>query len=273
VDLKFQSTIVGEVSTSLGCYGCKVPGADGLCLERCLMRLFGKNPVIERIRVDPGSIRKLYLQKRTDLSAVVKAAKKAGLEFESVDKAWFERKCGEVHAQGVVAEVPEFEYVSFSMILDECCGKRMTPVFVDGVTDPQNLGAIIRNLACIGGFSLVLPEHGSVGVNETVLRVASGGENYLKVALVTNTSGAVRKAQDAGVWVVGAEAEGDSEVSEADLTFPLAVVIGSEGKGIRPGLQKQLDAKLSLSMQGAQLSFNVAVATSIFCYEINRRRL
>jgi 23S rRNA (guanosine2251-2'-O)-methyltransferase len=229
--------------------------------------------VIERIKADPRSIRKLYLQKRTDLSGVVKEAKKAGLAFESVDKAWFKRKCGEVHTQGVMAEVPEFEYALFPLLLTECLDNSTIPVFVDGVTDPQNLGSIIRNLACLGGFSLVLPEHGSAHVNETVLRVASGGENYIKIARVTNTSSAIKKAKEKGIWIAGAVIGGGGDISEADLTFPLAVVIGSEGKGVRPGLQKHLDAGLSLSMRGAQLSYNVSVAASIFCYEITRRRM
>lgn len=229
--------------------------------------------MIERIKADPKSIRKLYLQKRTDLSEVVKEAKKAGLAFESVDKTWFNRKCGEVHAQGVMAEVTEFEYTLFSILLTECLDSITIPVFVDGVTDPQNLGSIIRNLACLGGFSLVLPEHGSAHVNETVLRVASGGENYIKIARVTNASSAVKKAKEKGIWIVGAVTGGDADISEAPLTFPLAVVIGSEGKGVRPGLQKHLDAGLALSMRGAKLSYNVSVAASIFCYEINRRRM
>lgn len=236
------------------------------------MKLYGKNPVLERIRTRPGSIRALYLQKRTDLSEVVKEAKKAGLEFKSVDKAWFVKKCGDVHAQGVMAEVDEFEYDSFKDILADCENNITVPVFLDGITDPQNLGAIIRNLACLGGFSLVLPEHRSAQVNETVLRVANGGENYIKIAQVTNLATTLNKVREKGIVAAGAIVEDAESILEADIKFPMVLVVGSEGKGIRPGIRKNLDLKLSLPMQGAPLSYNASVAASLFCYEINRRR-
>ncbi|MFC1548633.1 23S rRNA (guanosine(2251)-2'-O)-methyltransferase RlmB [Candidatus Omnitrophota bacterium] len=236
------------------------------------MRLYGKNPVLERIRIAPKTIKKLHLQKRTDLSEIVKEAKKAGLKFESVDKAWIKSECGDTHTQGVMAEVEEFAYSPFSEILADCLDGSTTPVFLDGITDPQNLGAIIRNLACLGNLSLVIPEHESAHVNETVLRVANGGENHIKIAMVTNIATAVGKTKEEGVWIAGAVVEGSKDILSADLTFPMAAVIGSEGKGIRPGVRKHLDEGLALPMQGASLSYNVSVAASLFCYEINRRK-
>ncbi|MGB2601111.1 MAG: 23S rRNA (guanosine(2251)-2'-O)-methyltransferase RlmB [Candidatus Omnitrophota bacterium] len=237
------------------------------------MKLYGKNPVLERIRTSPGSIRGLYLQKRTDLSEVVKEAKKAGVEFKSVDKTWFLKECGDVHSQGVMAEVDEYEYASFGEIMADCENGSTVPVFLDGITDPQNLGAIIRNLACLGGFSLVLPEHRSAQVNNTVLRVANGGENYIKIAQVTNLATTLNKIREKGITVAGAVVEDATDILKADIEFPMVIVIGSEGKGIRPGVRKNLDLKLSLPMHGAPLSYNASVAASLFCYEINRRRL
>lgn len=237
------------------------------------MKLYGKNPVLERIRSAPDSIKKLYLQKRTDLSEIAREAKKAGLTFESVDRAWLDRKCADAHTQGVFAEIKEFEYTPFSAVLAECLDNVSVPVFLDGVTDPQNLGSVIRNLACLGGFSLVLPKHDSAHVNETVLRVACGGENHIKIASITNIAVEVKRLKEKGVWIAGAMADPDSrDMLEADLIFPMAVIIGSEGKGIRPGLRKLLDAGLSLPMKGAGLSYNAAVAAALFCYEITRRK-
>lgn len=236
------------------------------------MRLYGRNPVLERIRANPGSIKELYLQQKTDLSEIVKEAQRQGLTFDSVDKARFSKLCGDMNAQGVLAEVEDYRYTPFSGLLKEAQKTGCVPVFLDRVTDPQNLGSIIRNLACLGGFSLVLPEHGSCHVNETVLRVACGGENYLPISKVVNTVRGVAMAIEKGFWIAGAVAEGGEDILKCDLNFPLAVVIGSEGKGIRPGLRKQLDAALSLPMYGARLSYNVAVAASLFCYEINRRK-
>ncbi len=236
------------------------------------MRLYGINPVLERIRTNPESIKKLYLQKRTDLSGIVRELKKIGLGFDSLDKQEFLLKCKDIHAQGVIAEVDDFLYVPFSKILNECVENVSIPIFLDGVTDPQNLGAIIRNVACLGGFSLVLPRYDSAQVNETVLRVANGGENYLSISQISNTATTLKKVKEKGVQIAGAVLEDSEDILAAEFTFPLAVVVGSEGKGIRPGVCKYLDLRLRLPMNGASLSYNVAVASSLFCYEVNRRR-
>ncbi len=236
------------------------------------MKLFGKKPVIERIRQNPKTILKLYLQKKTELSEVVHAVKSAKLEFDSVDEAWMKRECGNAHSQGVMAVVEEYKYATLESVISDCCDNGAVPVFLDGVTDPQNLGSIIRSLACLGGFSIVIPEHGAVAVNETVLRVACGGENYIKIAVVPNIATAIEKIKRKGIWVYGASAEGDSDIKETGVKFPLAVVIGSEGKGIRPGVKKHIDAECPIPMDGAPLSYNVAVAAALFCYEIMRNR-
>ncbi len=236
------------------------------------MRLYGKNPVIERVKADPGSIKSIYLQKGTDLSDLVKEIKAAGMNFESVEKDWFRKECKEVHAQGVLAEVNEYEYSSYEEVMDDCFSEKTVPVFLDGITDPQNFGAIIRTLACMGGFSIVIPAHDSAEVNETVLRVASGGENYLKVAIVPNIATAISRIKDGDVTIAGAVVREGADISKAELEGPVAVVIGSEGKGIRPGVAKYVDKKLLLPMEGAELSYNASVATALFCYEIKKAR-
>jgi len=235
------------------------------------MKLFGKNPVLERIKVDPGSIKKLCLRQKTELSEIVRAAKEAGIKFESIPVESFSRLSGDANTQGVVAEVSDYEYMPFQEMLSKSLQKGLTPVFVDGVSDPQNLGSIIRNIACLGGFSLIIPEHESACVNETVLRVACGGENYLPVSRVVNTVRGITEAQKKGFHVVGAVTETGKDIRSAELRSPIAIVIGSEGKGIRPGILKKLDEGLSLPMDGAKLSYNVAVATTLFCYEIKRK--
>jgi 23S rRNA (guanosine2251-2'-O)-methyltransferase len=234
------------------------------------MKLCGKNPVVERIKTDPGSIKKIYLQKRTELSEVVKELKKTGLAFESVEKKIIDELCPAFNTQGVVAEVVEFKYTPFRETVLKCLAAKTVIVFVDGVTDPQNLGGIIRSLACLGGFSVVIPEHGSAMVNETVLRVANGGENYVDICALPNIATAVRKARAEGIMVAGAVLECARDIRQVEFRAPLAVVIGSEGKGVRPGILKELDIKVSLPMDGAALSYNAAVATALVCYEIKR---
>ncbi len=170
-----------------------------------------------------------------------------------------------------MAEIDEYSYHPFPLVLDEAVKSKCIPVFLDGVTDPQNLGSIIRTFACLGGLSVVLSEHGAAGVNETVLRVASGGENFVKVSRVANIATAIKKAKTKGIRIVGASADAKRAVTEMKLTFPVAIVIGAEGKGMRPGVKKCLDESAKLPMDGADLSYNAAVAAALFCYEAKNR--
>ena len=236
------------------------------------MRLYGKRPVLERLKAAPETVRTLILQQDTDAAEVVKAAKTARISFFSKSRAEFSLMPGETHAQGVLAEVEEFRYAEIEELLR---GTEPLPtlILLDRGTDPQNLGAILRTLACLGGFAVVLPKHDSAEVNETVLRVACGGENYVPGARVTNLAQASETAKKAGYWMGGTALPGGPPIQAADWPAPLAVVLGSEGGGIRPGLEKHLDLTLSLPMPGAALSFNVATAAALIAYEITRRKL
>ena len=236
------------------------------------MRLYGKQPVLERLRSAPQSVRGLILQQETDAAEIVQAAQAAKIRFLSKSKAEFAKLAPDVHAQGVLAEVEDFRYAAIEDLLKKP-GPRPTLFLLDRVTDPQNLGAILRALACFGGVAVVLPKHESAEVTETVLRVACGGENHVPVARVTNLARACEQAKEAGYWIAGAAPSGGTPLHEADWPTPLALVLGSEGGGIRPGLEKHLDLALTLPMPGAKLSFNVATAAALIAYEITRRKL
>ncbi|MBI3615369.1 MAG: 23S rRNA (guanosine(2251)-2'-O)-methyltransferase RlmB [Candidatus Omnitrophica bacterium] len=233
------------------------------------MRLYGKRPVIERLKAAPETIRMLYLQQETDSSEVVQAAKAIKRPFVSLSKPAFAKLAGEeVHAQGVLAEVDPFRYIPLADLLKRPETQRPTLFLLDRVTDPQNLGNILRTLACFGRMAIVLPKHDSAEINETVLRIACGGENYVPVAQVTNLVTACELAKEAGTWIVGAVVSGGTPLPQVSWPHPLGVVIGSEGEGIRPGLKKHLELTVTLPMQGAALSFNVATATTLIAYEI-----
>ena len=235
------------------------------------MRLYGKRPVIERLKTAPKTVRSLLVQQNTDAADLVKAAQAAGVQFLSKSKSEFARLAPDAHTQGVLAEVDDFRYAELEELLRR--QPRPTLMLLDRITDPQNLGAILRTLACLGGFAVVLPKHDSVEVTETVLRVACGGENYVPVARVTNLVQAAEKAKEAGYWIAGTSPSGGDPLYRADWPEPLALVLGSEGGGIRPGLEKQLELTLTLPMPGAPLSFNVATSAALIAYEVARRRL
>ena len=166
----------------------------------------------------------------------------------------------------------DFAYVPYAELLELAVSKYLVLIFLDGVMDPQNLGVILRSLGCLGDFAVVLPTKDSVSVTEAVLRVASGGENYVKVSQVSNLAQAIVKAKDAGFWIAGSIVDEGEEIFGAQLQFPLGLVLGSEQKGIRDVIKKYLDLKVTIPMAQSRMSFNVAQAATIFAYEITKQR-
>ncbi|MBF0384954.1 MAG: 23S rRNA (guanosine(2251)-2'-O)-methyltransferase RlmB [Candidatus Omnitrophica bacterium] len=237
------------------------------------MKVFGKNPVIERLRTSPETIRKIYLQEGSDFADILrKKAVAKHIPLFIIPRAKMMKLGRNTNTQGVLAEVDDFAYANYNEILDNAFEKKKTIVFLDGINDPQNFGAIIRSLACLGRFAIVIPSHDSVSVTESVLRVASGGDNYVPIALVSNLSNAIKAAKEKGFIIAGAVVEGGKSIFEAQLRFPLGLVIGSEQKGIRTFIQQQLDNKITIPMSAQTLSFNVAQAATILAFEITRRK-
>lgn len=241
------------------------------------MRLFGRNCITERLKKDPKSIKRVFIESGADAETrLIASLQNSHIPVERITKNDFERKSAGIPSQGVIADVGDFKYTYLEDILN---GGDTPPVlgiptllFLDGLNDPQNLGSILRTAACFGGFVVILPKHDSVEVTEAVLRVAQGGENYVPVAKVINLGVAIEKAKKAGFWIAGTVTSGGENAASVKLNFPLGIVIGSEGKGIRPGLINHLDFKLTLPMAGADLSFNASVAAALFCYESVRQR-
>ena len=236
------------------------------------MYLYGKNSILERLKVNPESIHHVYIQDNFNVPHLTDLVKSRKIPLKRVTEKELLRIKHADRLQGIVADADRYTYASFEKLLSGGIEKQQSFIFLDGLNDPHNLGTIIRITACFGGFALVIPEHGSVEVNETVIHVASGGENYVPVSRVTNLSTALTKAKKAGYWAVGTVVEEGQDMNKTSLPFPLCLVLGAEGKGIRYGIQKHLDLKITLPMRGAQLSFNVAMACAIFCHEIARQR-
>ena len=238
-----------------------------------MMKLFGKNPVMERLRSNPQSIHKIFLQPGLPEAAYIyKKAKQHGIPVFAVPGARMAKINRTRNTQGVLVDVDDFAYVPYDELLETAREKKRTFVFLDGLNDPQNLGAIIRSLGCLGGFAVVLPTHDSVGVTEAVLRVASGGDNYVPVARVANLNNAIKAAKGAGYTIAGAVVGGGQNLFEIGLPYPLGLVVGSEQKGIRDVIRKYLDLELTIPMPINTLSFNVAHAAAIFCYEIAKQK-
>ncbi|MEW5894236.1 MAG: 23S rRNA (guanosine(2251)-2'-O)-methyltransferase RlmB [Candidatus Omnitrophota bacterium] len=238
------------------------------------MRIYGKNPVLERLKSEPKSILKLYLETgHAESGYINKKARKWGIPVQTVTRQKMDKIGRNVNTQGIMAEIGEFAYVEFDDLLTKAAEKKLCLVFLDGLTDPQNLGVIIRSLGCLGGFAIILPVHDSVSVTETTLRISCGGENYVSISRVANLSKAIREAKDRDFLIMGAVVDEGEDIRKADFQFPVALVIGSEQKGIRPVIRSLLDRKITLPMSQNRLSLNAAQATTLFCYEISRRRI
>ena len=237
------------------------------------MRLYGKIPVLERLKSNPRSIKKIYIQDgNSELSYIRKKAHQWKIPCFCIAASQMAKMSRNINSQGILIEIEDFAYTPFDELLDLVLEKKVSFVFLDELNDPQNFGGIIRSLSCLGDFAVVIPTHESVEVTEAVLRVAAGGDNYVKVAKVNNLNQAILSAKRAGFCIAGAVVEGGQNLWEAQFSYPLALVIGSEQKGIRESVKKNLDMALSIPMAQPRMSMNVAHATAIFCYEITKQK-
>jgi len=175
--------------------------------------------------------------------------------------------------QGVVAFGEPFAYSSLEEILAAPRAGPLLLVVLDHVTDPHNVGAIVRSTECAGGSGVVLPERRSAGVNPTVRKAAAGAAAYVPVARVANVAQAVRMLKKAGVWVYGAAGEaGARPYTDVDLTADVALVIGAEGEGIAPLVKRECDGLIAIPLLGQIGSLNASVAAGVLLYEAVRQR-
>ena len=237
------------------------------------MKLYGKNPVIERLKANPKTIRRVMIdEEHVDLAYIRKKCNQWGIGVQTVPHSKIQRMAQSMNTQGMLADIDDFAYMAIDELLSNAFEKRRVPVFLDNLNDPQNLGGIIRSCGALGIFDIVLPTTESVSVTESVLRVACGGENYLSVAKVNNLGNAIERARKMGFWIVGTVVEEGKNLTEMTLQFPLGLVMGSEEKGVRDIILKKLDAKVMVPMKNQRMSLNVAHATSMLCYEIVRQK-
>lgn len=235
--------------------------------------IFGIHPIKERLkRANPG-IRMLWVDRnRVERDAQFKELMNKLPEdtiVERVEKDDLDRIAASASHQGLIASVGDYEYVALEDLIEN--QDRILLLVVDGVTDPQNLGAMLRSAAVFGATGVVLTKDRCAAINNTVMRISSGASEHLPVAKVTNLSRAIKTLKEAGVWVIGTvEADGE-RLSTIDLTIPSALVLGSEGKGMRPNIRKHCDALITLPTPGPIPALNVAAATAVVFYEAARQ--
>jgi 23S rRNA (guanosine2251-2'-O)-methyltransferase len=234
------------------------------------MIIYGLNPVLEALRSQPERIHYIAVSREhgSKLQRVIAEAKKGGVVVRHVAVEEVDRLAtGGVH-NGIVADLSASGYADF----DEVIARDSTTfvLLLDGITDPQNFGAILRVADGFGAHLVVVPEHDSVGLTPVAVKASAGASQWLPVAQVTNLARAIESLQKRQFWVYAAAAGGDAPAS-IDFRGSVALVLGSEGKGIRRNVLEHCDRVVTIPMGGHVESLNVATAAAVLCYEVLRQ--
>ena len=236
----------------------------------------GRNAVIEALR-SGETIDKIYLAKgETDktLGHIASRARDAGVVVVEADRRKLDAMSRTHAHQGVIALAAVREYVSIQSILDSAAAKGEPPLLVvcDEISDPHNLGAILRTAECAGAHGLIIPKRRSAGLTAIVGKTSAGAVSYLPVARVANLTSALKDLKKQGVWIFGTAAGASTDLYSADLKGPAAIVIGSEGDGMSRLVAENCDFLVSIPMKGHISSLNASAAAAILLYEAVRQR-
>ena len=253
------------------------PSRNAAPVEEIEGQLEGRNALTEALKAG-RTIDKVFIAAGdTDrsLQRLAALAKDAGAVIVPVDRRKLDQMSTTHSHQGVIALAAAHVYYTIDDILEEAASRGETPLIVicDELSDPHNLGAIMRSAECAGAHGVIIPKRRSVGLTATVAKASAGAIEYMKVARVTNINTAIAELKEKGVWIFGTAAEGSIPMYKADLTGPAAIVIGNEGDGMSPLVRKNCDVMVSIPMQGRISSLNASAAAAILLYEAVRQRL
>ncbi|TJY38886.1 23S rRNA (guanosine(2251)-2'-O)-methyltransferase RlmB [Cohnella pontilimi] len=238
--------------------------------------LAGKNPVLEALKAG-RPLNKIWLSSQAQrhlVGPILEEAKTRGVVVQHVDKRKLDQLVPGVTHQGVVAQAAPTEYVEVDELLARAAERGEMPLLVllDEVEDPHNLGSVLRTVDCTGAHGVVVPKRRSASLTAVVAKTSAGAVEYVPVARVANLVQTIEKLKEAGVWIAGADAAAESDVFRSNLTGPLAVVIGSEGRGLSRLVREKCDFLISLPMFGRINSLNASVAAGVILYEAVRQR-
>ena len=236
----------------------------------------GRNSVLELLE-SGKDINKIFVtrgEKHGSINKILAIAKERKIIVVEKDKKQMEEMAQEENYQGVIAIVPPFEYAEIQDILDEAKTRKEDPfiLILDGIEDPHNLGSIIRTAETAGVHGIIIPKRRAASVNSTVNKTSAGAVEHMKIARVTNISDTLEELKQAGLWICGTAVDTDKYYYNQDLTGPLGIVIGNEGKGIGEKVKKNCDFLVKIPMKGKVGSLNAAVSTGIIVYEAVKQR-
>ncbi|MFD1021185.1 23S rRNA (guanosine(2251)-2'-O)-methyltransferase RlmB [Thalassobacillus hwangdonensis] len=237
--------------------------------------IIGKNPVLEALR-SGRTINKVFVSDQLQHQAFQKiqqTAKQSGVLVQKVPRKKIDQLVDGNH-QGVAAAVAAYKYSNLDDLFAKAEERGEAPFFIilDEVEDPHNLGSVLRTADAVGAHGVIIPKRRAVGLTATVAKTSTGAIEYIPVARVTNLSQTIDELKDRHVWVVGTDASGTEDFRQLDGTMPLALVIGSEGKGMSRLVRDKCDWTVQLPMVGNVTSLNASVAASLLMYEVFRKR-
>ncbi|MEK7774094.1 MAG: 23S rRNA (guanosine(2251)-2'-O)-methyltransferase RlmB [Deltaproteobacteria bacterium] len=239
--------------------------------------IYGVNPVAEALRSPSGAVERIiFSESRQVPSGLMDAAKKKGVEIKKVPRRELDRLAGTVSHQGVAAVVRgEFRYKDLEDLTTAWkeSGQRAFFLILDSIQDPQNLGSLIRASDAAGVHGIIIPKDRACEVTPAVVKASAGATEHARIAREVNISRAMDRLKEDNVWVVGIEAGGARDIYSVDLDMDLAIVVGSEGRGIRRLVREKCDLCVSIPMAGRLNSLNAAQAGAIAMFEARRQRL
>ncbi|MEW6378799.1 MAG: 23S rRNA (guanosine(2251)-2'-O)-methyltransferase RlmB [bacterium] len=239
--------------------------------------IYGRNSVLEALLAGNRKITGLVVSETAGsrkIEEIKKLASRQGIAVQYRTRREMDELCGSGQHQGVAVFIEQMRESDLDDILDHAARKREAPflLVLDRVEDPRNLGSLIRTGEAAGLHGVIISKHESCGLTPAVAKAASGALEYVPVVQVSNLAMTCEKLKKMGVWLFGAKAQEGRSWSQADFTLPLALLLGSEGKGLKNILEKKCDFFVSLPMRGHISSLNVSVAGAILMYEVVRQR-
>ena len=230
------------------------------------MLVYGRN-VVNEILDSNTKIFKVFLEDKFDDSEIMSKINKKNLKKFHIDKNKLDKMCKNTLNQGVALDIEEYQYLSIDSIVNDPNSNFV--VILDSLEDPHNFGAIIRTCECAGVNYIIIPKNRSVSVNSTVYKTACGALSHMKIVEVVNLSNTIKKLKDIGYWVYASDMDG-KDYKSIDYSGKTALIIGSEGRGIKHNLIENSDEIISIPQKGKINSLNASVAAGILIYEIMR---
>ncbi len=237
--------------------------------------IIGRNPVMEALKSGRNIeyILTCFDKPSGSLIPIVSKAKDLGVEIRKTSKEKLNLMSREHSHQGVIAISSVKKYSSVNEILNLAYKKQEDPfiIIASGIEDPRNLGAIIRTAECSGAHGVIIPKRNAVGLNSSVEKTSSGALEHILVAKETNISSTIKKLKQQNIWIFGADASGEN-LYKRNFKGPIAIVVGSEGKGLSRIVKENCDCLVSIPMFGKINSLNVSVASAVIMYEVVRQK-